>query len=144
VKGADAFVEKKIFTLSEANALLPELNEDLLKLQELTSRIQEQYRELQKKKAEYKRSSVPAHKQEDPFFEMEGQIDFMRMEAEMLIDNFTRKGVLLKMINPGLVDFPAIVDGEEVLICWKQGEERITHYHGWHDGFAGRKKHPEA
>jgi hypothetical protein len=136
-------VEKKIFSLSEANALLPQLNEDLLKLQELTDRIQEQYQKLQKEKAAYKRS-VPARKEKDPFFELEGRIEFMRMEAEMLIDNFTRKGVLLKMISPGLIDFPAVVDGEEVLICWKQGEERVTHYHGWHDGFAGRKKHPEA
>lgn len=67
----------------------------------------------------------------------------MRMEAEMLIKNFARKGVQLKMISPGLVDFPARLDGEEILLCWREGEETITHYHGWNDGFMGRKWLPE-
>ncbi|WP_238590881.1 DUF2203 domain-containing protein [Paenibacillus beijingensis] len=58
--------------------------------------------------------------------------------------NFARKGVLLKMVEPGLIDFPAVVNGENVLICWKQGETHVTHYHGWHDGYQGRKPLPES
>jgi hypothetical protein len=46
----------------------------------------------------------------------------------------------LKDIDRGLVDFPALLDGQEVLLCWRQGEERIAHYHGSEDGFAGRRK----
>ncbi|MNJ78054.1 hypothetical protein D3C77_756970 [compost metagenome] len=67
----------------------------------------------------------------------------MKMETELLIQNFARKGVLLKMIHPGLIDFPAELNGQQVLICWKEGEEQATHYHGWHDGFMGRKPFPE-
>ncbi|XEC94194.1 DUF2203 domain-containing protein [Paenibacillus tarimensis] len=138
-------MEKKLFTLQEANALLPQLNEDLLKLQELTKQFEEKFLELQKKKAVHEKFGGRTEGgEQDLFFEEESRLEFMRMEAKLLIDNFALKGVLLKMVNPGLVDFPAVVDGEEVLICWKQGEERITHYHGWDEGFVGRKPHPEA
>jgi hypothetical protein len=39
----------------------------------------------------------------------------------------------------GLVDFPTLVDGEEAYLCWRLGEERIEHWHGLEEGFAGRK-----
>ncbi|SDH83440.1 DUF2203 domain-containing protein [Paenibacillus naphthalenovorans] len=133
----------KRFTLSEANAMLPRLVEDLLRLQALTRQFEDKFQELQKKKALHKHF-IHTEDEKDPFFEDESQLEFMRIEVDLFIENFTRQGVLLKMINPGLLDFPAVVDGKEVLICWKQGEERITHYHGWHEGFIGRKKHPEA
>jgi hypothetical protein len=137
-------MENKTFTLSEANALLPQLNEDLLRLQALSKQFEEQYLELRKKKANFEQSSAPAKRANDPFFEEEGQLEFMRVEADLLINNFARKGVLLKTINPGLIDFPAVIDGKDVLICWKEGEEHITHYHGWNDGFIGRKSIPGA
>ena len=38
-----------------------------------------------------------------------------------------------------LLDFPCRVDGEIVLLCWKLGEEKITHWHSPEEGFAGRK-----
>jgi hypothetical protein len=43
------------------------------------------------------------------------------------------------MIDPGLIDFPARVGDKDVLLCWKQGEPSVSHYHGWEDGFIGRK-----
>jgi hypothetical protein len=133
-------VNNHIFTLSEANALLPQLKQDLLELQTLTGQFEEQYLDLQKQK------KFHIHKEgvQDPFFETEVQLEFMRLEAEVLMENFARKGVLLKMVNPGLLDFPAVLDGKDVLICWKEGEERISHYHGWDEGFIGRKPLPEA
>ena len=42
----------------------------------------------------------------------------------------------------GLVDFPAELDGERVLLCWKSDEERVQYYHGLFDGFSGRKEIP--
>lgn len=42
----------------------------------------------------------------------------------------------------GLVDFPAIIDGEEVLLCWKSDEPDLMYYHSLQAGFAGRKKIP--
>lgn len=135
-------MEGKRFTLEEANSLLPQLIEELRQLQLLAEQIEHHNLELQKIKVNLEQRSF-AQTGQDPFFEMESKLDFMQMEADLLIANFTRKGVLLKMINPGLIDFPSVLDGEEILICWKEGEERISHYHGLYDGFMGRKQLPD-
>ena len=42
----------------------------------------------------------------------------------------------------GLVDFPAIIDGKEVFLCWKSDEDDIRYYHEMETGFAGRKPIP--
>jgi hypothetical protein len=48
-------------------------------------------------------------------------------------------GVQVKDLDMGLLDFPCVVDGRTVLLCWKLGENGITHWHGVDEGFAGRK-----
>jgi hypothetical protein len=48
-------------------------------------------------------------------------------------------GAQVKDADEGLVDFPALRDGEEVLLCWKVGEDEIAFWHGLEDGFAGRR-----
>jgi hypothetical protein len=48
-------------------------------------------------------------------------------------------GVQIKDLDIGLLDFPCLVNGETVLLCWKFGEKQITHWHGTDEGFAGRK-----
>src|SRR5215470_13199768 len=48
-------------------------------------------------------------------------------------------GVQVKDLDIGLLDFPCKVDGEIVLLCWKLGESKITHWHDTTSGFAGRQ-----
>ena len=48
-------------------------------------------------------------------------------------------GVQVKDLDIGLLDFPCQVEGEVILLCWKLGEEKITHWHGTSEGFVGRK-----
>ncbi len=48
-------------------------------------------------------------------------------------------GVQVKDLDIGLLDFPCEVEGKTVLLCWKMGEQSITHWHGTDEGFAGRK-----
>jgi len=48
-------------------------------------------------------------------------------------------GVQVKDLDIGLLDFPCTVEGEILLLCWKLGEERITHWHNTSEGFTGRK-----
>jgi len=48
-------------------------------------------------------------------------------------------GVQVKDLDIGLLDFPCRVEGEVILLCWKLGEQGITHWHGVSEGFAGRK-----
>ncbi len=48
-------------------------------------------------------------------------------------------GVQVKDLDIGLLDFPCVVEGRTVLLCWKLGEKGISHWHGPSEGFAGRK-----
>lgn len=48
-------------------------------------------------------------------------------------------GCLIKDLDVGLLDFPAIIDNQDVYLCWKLGEDRIRFYHRQDEGFAGRK-----
>ena len=48
-------------------------------------------------------------------------------------------GVEIKDIDRGLLDFPSEIDGQEALLCWMVGEERIEFWHSREDGFAGRR-----
>ena len=48
-------------------------------------------------------------------------------------------GVLLKDINIGLVDFPALQEGRKIYLCWKYGEETISFWHEIDAGFSGRQ-----
>jgi len=47
--------------------------------------------------------------------------------------------VQVKDLDIGLLDFPCQVEGEVILLCWKLGEETITHWHSTTEGFASRK-----
>ena len=62
---------------------------------------------------------------------------FDRLDA--LIHKIQDMGVIIKDINTGLLDFPAIKDGREVYLCWKHGEGDIAYWHEIEDGFAGRQ-----
>jgi hypothetical protein len=62
---------------------------------------------------------------------------FQRVKDAM--DEIDAMGVQVKDLDIGLLDFPCEVDGQIVLLCWKLGENAITHWHGVQEGFAGRK-----
>jgi hypothetical protein len=66
-------------------------------------------------------------------------------EADAVARSVTRiqeLGVLVKDLDRGLVDFPALREGEEVLLCWQIGEDEVAYWHGLDEGFAGRKPLP--
>jgi hypothetical protein len=48
-------------------------------------------------------------------------------------------GVQVQNLEEGLLDFPCMLGGELVLLCWKIGEPSITHWHGLEDDFSDRK-----
>jgi hypothetical protein len=51
-------------------------------------------------------------------------------------------GLLVKDLDEGLVDFPALRGDEEVLLCWRLGEGEVAFWHSLDEGFAGRKPLP--
>jgi len=55
------------------------------------------------------------------------------------VEKLEELGVVLKDLDLGLLDFPSERDGEEVLLCWRVGEDSVAFWHGLADGFAGRK-----
>ena len=139
--------KKKQFTLEEANSLLPLINEELSQLQEIKRRFESAFqRWKQLKEAGAGSEKLPADSAfakagnaEEVLFELEFEMEFMQIEARTLIQSMNMKGALLKDLDLGLVDFPSVIDGEEVLLCWRQGEESITHYHGINEGYYARK-----
>jgi hypothetical protein len=48
-------------------------------------------------------------------------------------------GCIVKDLDVGLLDFPAIIDNQDVYLCWRLGEDRIRFYHRQDEGFSGRK-----
>ncbi|MBI1356714.1 MAG: DUF2203 family protein [Acidobacteria bacterium] len=60
--------------------------------------------------------------------------------AEQAVRSIEGAGCIVKDVENGLIDFPALLDGHEVYLCWKRGEARIEHWHKVEDGFAGRRR----
>jgi hypothetical protein len=57
-----------------------------------------------------------------------------------LLGEFRSREILIKDIERGLVDFPAVIGGREVFLCWEKDEETIEHWHELDAGYAGRER----
>lgn len=70
-----------------------------------------------------------------------GVAEAKALEAQLheLLTWFSDEGMQLKGWAPVLVDFPAIVDGKDVLLCWLEGEAELGWYHAIELGFPGRR-----
>jgi hypothetical protein len=69
----------------------------------------------------------------------QGALIALAEEAAACVEELAALGVQVKDLDSGLLDFPAVRDGEPVLLCWRVGEERVGYWHGLEDGFAGRR-----
>ncbi len=130
--------KKKHFTLSEANATLPLLRSILRDLTALAPHLRDRQERLRRLRDDSSKSLGDAYREELEQIEAELQQDQMRMEEyyQELVD----LGVELKDYFTGLVDFPSIMDGREVYLCWRLGEPDVAYWHELDAGFAGRQK----
>ena len=131
-------MKKRTFTLIEAQNLLPVMESLLRTSMESKRRIEEIEEEF--KKINY---SV--------FLRGGVQLDIvalsrLRAESDKAIQRVKDAmaeiesiGALVKDLDIGLIDFPCVVDRTTVLLCWKLGEQRITHWHETNEGFGARK-----
>ena len=71
--------------------------------------------------------------------DLQAAVEASHAELEEIVGRFTAEGVQVKDMDRGLIDFPAWVGGQDALLCWHVGEERIAFWHSPEDGFAGRK-----
>lgn len=121
----------KIFTVQEANALLPNVRIILAK-------IQRAHRRLSRYRDEAKKASEAAEKGGGGIAEG-GEYASVLTELTVQLAELEGLGVQLKDFERGLVDFPSLRDGRVVLLCWQLGEGDELEW--WHDvdaGFAGR------
>lgn len=131
----------KIFTVEEANALLPFLEAHLRKLQFLQRIAQEKFEEMEAIKAV---GYGPGHKLilAADFVETKNQFDRTVQEANDILGKINSTGCHLKNIEQGLVDFPAELEGQDVLLCWQVGEPEVLYFHDHYAGFQGRRPLP--
>jgi hypothetical protein len=74
--------------------------------------------------------------------ELDEQFERESQEVARAVEGLQGLGLLVKDLDTGLVDFPALHEGEEVLLCWQLGEDEVAYWHGVDEGFAGRKPLP--
>jgi len=121
----------KLFTVDEANELLPEIASKLEEIQRLYARI-----------GGLKDSAKAAAEASNLGGGMEGGTAYVRSLYNIgkLTTELNSDGVQLKDYSRGLVDFPSLRDGRVVLLCWQLGEpEQIEWWHELEAGFAGRQ-----
>lgn len=127
-------MSKRLFTVEEANTLIPRLEFIMERLQRNGLTLREQVGELARVTGQSPESLTTAH-----ILELRPQLGTIVEELEALLGEIEACGGELKGLDLGLVDFPAEIDGEIVLLCWQYGEKEIGYYHSFETGFAGRK-----
>jgi hypothetical protein len=121
----------KLFTVQEANALLPSVRLILAKIQRAHRKLSS-YRDDARKAAEAAEQGGGGVVDGVAYAEILHELTSQMSDLEAL-------GVQLKDYERGLVDFPSLRDGRVVLLCWQMGEGDELEW--WHDvdaGFAGR------
>lgn len=61
-------------------------------------------------------------------------------EIQTLLFEFYKREIQIKDVDRGLVDFPSVIAGKEVYLCWEKGEEDIEFWHDLDAGYAGRER----
>ena len=121
----------KLFTIQEANALLPSVRVILAKIQRAHRRLAE-YRDEARKAAEAAEQGGGGIADGVAYANILTDLTSQMSELDTL-------GVQLKDFERGLVDFPSLRDGRVVLLCWQLGEgDELEWWHDVDEGFAGR------
>lgn len=128
---------RRLFTLEEANARLPLVRMIVADLIDAGVQLVERRKRLQKLANGRELSAGDVYSDELLAIqsELESDADRVRSLNQELID----LGVEPKGPLEGLVDFPSIIDGRVVFLCWRHGEAEISYWHDVDDGFAGRQ-----
>jgi len=121
---------KKHYTREEATALLPQLRAWLDRLAELR-RTLEKYDQ---------RVNGLMHDGGDAGGDAVNNWIRAVAATQEVLSEFQSREILIKDIERGLLDFPALIGGREVFLCWEKDEETIEHWHDLDSGYAGRER----
>jgi hypothetical protein len=125
----------RLFTVAEANNLLPDVMPLLLELRSYKVSLDSAFAALSALTPAMRQNGHAAQAQE-----LESRIQELTAELADGIDQVTAMGIDIKSLDHGLIDFPSLRDGRVVFLCWRLGEGPTIRY--WHDidaGFAGRR-----
>ncbi len=122
-------IHERHFTVEEANALLEGLRPLLRELREATELL----------------TDAEAHALLADAAPANGggalgrQVGEAFLEVRTLLGAVQGSGIVVRDIDRGLIDFPALRDGEEIYLCWELGEEQVSWWHELESGFRGRQ-----
>ncbi len=120
----------KTFTLEEANALLPQINQLLDDMLEVRNRIVAGGTGLE---------SVLKHAGGNGGNKQAGEYVLLLQRFNVTLGMLQELGCELKDLDQGLIDFPSYRDEQLVYLCWKRGEDEILFWHDLESGFTGRQ-----
>lgn len=125
-KSAKPSRSRRRFTVEQANKTLPlvrRIVSDIVHSHAEAAALQQQL------------DRVAAREQKS----IQQRLESVMHRLEDYVDELSEIGCELKDYQSGLVDFTGRHEGRDIYLCWKLGEERITHWHELDAGFAGRK-----
>ena len=128
---------RKLFTVEQANAALPLVRAITSDLARLSCEVIERRERLSTLLAGRERSARDLYGEELAQVDEELQRDGQRLQE--YVEELRELGVDPKNGPDGLVDFPAVIDGRPVYLCWKLGEPEVLHWHEIDAGFGGRQ-----
>ena len=133
-------MESGQFTLDEANALVPWLEQTFQRLTQGRQEhlaLRERLTELLRRR-ESRDSNGPSAGN-DELTRIREDVDRLARQLEDGIEEILDRGIIVRDVESGLVDFPSPREGREVFLCWIGGEERIDFWHETDRGFAHRQ-----
>jgi len=125
-----AYQFTKHYTRDEARALLPQIRQWLKQLSTLRRKLSECDQRLARLMAGGNEVGGDAVNR------------WVRVAADVksTLAEFQRREIQIKELDRGLIDFPAIVNGKEVFLCWDQDEDDIEFWHDLESGYASRER----
>ncbi len=130
---------RKYFTLDQANKTLPLVRKIV---SDITS-LHPVWRDLVYRYELVAAQSDPKWGESTEQVALRTQIEAVARQINGYMVELEEIGCVFKGFEEGLVDFYGQLDGRDMFWCWKQGEERISHWHELEAGFAGRQPIPE-
>jgi hypothetical protein len=121
---------KKHYTRDEARRLLPQVRKWLSRIAELRDELRRQDAKLESLMEPGRDTGGPA---------INRWVRTLVQIKEACFE-FERREIQIKDLDRGLIDFPALIGGKEVFLCWEQDEEDIEFWHELDAGYAGREK----
>ncbi len=125
------------FTLEEANALVPWLEETFQRL----APGRQEHLALQERLAELlrRRSGNGSSSSNEELGRVQESVARLARQIEEGVQEVLDRGIIVRDIERGLVDFPSQREGREVFLCWISGEDQIGFWHETDRGFAHRQ-----